>query len=108
MTGEQDGGVERLGVTDPVLDEQLRHRLLAVLREALPETVGSVPVELGDLVLYRDLLHGGAALSVRIRGLTLTAAWDGSESSAETLVDSAAWNYIEQVRDEDRLDGNRS
>ncbi len=76
--GEQDGGVERLRV---------------------------VPVELGELVLYRDLLSGGAALSVRIRGLTLTAAWDGSEATAETLVDGAAWNYAEQLRAEEWLGG---
>ena len=100
--------MERLGVTDPELDARLRHRLLEVLHEALPETVGSVPMELDDLVLYRDLLGGGAALSVRIRGLTLTAAWDGSEATAKTLIEGAAWNYAEQLRDEDWLDGKPS
>jgi hypothetical protein len=43
---------------------------------------------------------GESALSVRTSGTTLTAGWDGSEQLAAKIIESAAWTYAQNQRDE--------
>jgi hypothetical protein len=67
--------------------------------------VGGSPRPVSELALFRDVFHGQPALTVRIRGTSLTSAWDGSEMAAVELVENAAYSYAQQVADDALLDG---
>jgi hypothetical protein len=96
--------VDRLAESAPELDERLATHLAQTLATSMSE-VGETPRPIADLALFRDSLHGQPALSVRIGGTTLIAAWDGSETTARELVEDAAYSYAQQVADDKWLGG---